>query len=203
MTQKLRLQPFLLTTLWLGLTSERTGIEYPQIMEELPQPLHSSLQIQTRLGWRQLYQGRVAVSWAQAIDDLHPNLAPSGTQVMISVIRLVWTYVLDVWKTRNQQLHNSASQLNLPNYRQAAITLYELRQQLPPDAQLALYRQPLEQTLELPAPRLQQWVQTGYKYYNQQLKAAKKQAVLQTPDIRTFFRTQSHPTQPDDDLQPP
>jgi len=203
LTQKLRLQPFLLTLLWLGLASECTGSEYPQILEELPQPLHSSLKTQTCLGWRQLYQGCVAASWAQAIDNLHLHMAPSGTQVMINVIRIVWTYVLEVWQTRNQHLHNSASQLNLPNYRQAATTLYVLRQQLPPDAQLALYQQPLEQILELPAPRLQQWVQNGYKYYNQQLKAAKKQAVLQTPDIWMFFRTQSHPTQPDNDLQPP
>jgi len=116
LTKKLRLQPFLLITLWLGLASYRTGVDYPQIMDDLPQPLHMSLQIQTRLGWGQLYQGRVAVNWAQAIDALHPNLAPSGTQVMISVIRLVWTYVLAIWNSQNQDLHNSASQLNLPDY---------------------------------------------------------------------------------------
>jgi len=202
MTQKLRLQPYLLTSLWLGLAAHRTGIDYPPILDDLPQHLHASIQTQTRLGWGQLYQGHVAITWAQAIDDLHPNLAPSGTQVMISMLRLVWTYVLAVWKTRNQQLH-SASQLDLPDYRQAASTLYELRYQLPPDAQTALYQQPLEQILALPAPRLQRWVQAGYKYFNQQLKAAKKQAALQTPDIRSFFRPQSPQTQPDDDLQPP
>ena len=145
----------------------------------------------------------MAVTWAQAIDALHPNLAPSGTQVMISMIRLVWAYILDVWKTRNQHLHNSANLLNLPDYRQAASTLYELRHQLPLDAQTALYQQPLDQILELPAPRLQRWVQLGYQYFNQQIKAAKKQAALQTPDIWSFFRPQSSQTQPDDDLQPP
>jgi len=80
------------------------------------------------------------------------------------------------------------------------MTLYKLRHQLLPTAQSALYRQPLEQLLEQPAPRLQRWVQTGYKYFNQQTKAAKKQAALHTPDIRTFFHTQ---TQQNDDLQPP
>jgi len=77
--------------------------------------------------------------------------------------------------------------------------LYELHPQLTPTAQRALYRQPLEQILEQPAPCLQQWVQTGYKYFNQQAKAAKKQAALNTPDIRMFF---CHPTQQNDDLHP-
>jgi len=116
MTQKLCLQPYLLTSLWLGLAAHRNGIDYPPIMEDLPWQLHASLQIQTKLGWGQIYQGHVVVTWAQAINALHPNLAPSGTQVMISMIRLVWTYVLAVWKTRNQHLHNSANQLNLPDY---------------------------------------------------------------------------------------
>jgi len=191
LTQKLRLQPYILTTVWLGLAAHRNGLDYPPIMDDLPRQLQASVQIQTKLGWGQLYQGRVAVTWAQAIDALHPNLAPSGTQVMISMIRLVWAYVLEVWKTRNQHLHNSANLLNLPDYRQAASTLYELRHQLPLDAQIALYQKPLEQILELPAPQLQCWVQLGYQYFNQQIKVPKKQATMQTPDIWSFFRPQS------------
>jgi len=203
LTQKLRLQPYLLTTWWLGLASHRNGIGYPQILEDLPPQLHASIATQTKLGWEQLYQGRITVHWAQATDALHPHLAPSGTQVMISMLCSVWHYILDVWKLRNQHLHNSANLLNLPDYRQAASTLYELRHQLPLDAQNTLYQKPLDQILELPAPRLQRWVQLGYQYFNQQIKAAKKQATMNTPDIRSFFRPQSTPTQPDDDLQPP
>ena len=90
--------------------------------------------------------------------------------------------------------------MNVPDYRQAAATLYELRHQLPLTDQIALYRQPLEQVLEQPAPRPQRWVQAGYKYFNQQTKAAKKQAALHTYNIRTFFGTQP---QQNDDLQPP
>jgi len=200
MTRELCLHPCVLTTLWLGLVTTRTGTEYPLLLPELPQPLHAPIQLQSRLGWEQLYHGRTSITWTQAIEALSPHLVPSGMQVMIRWTRLVWSYILEVWKTRNQHLHNSASQLDLPDYRKAATTLYELRHQLPPSAQSALYRQPLEQILEQPAPRLQRWVQIGYRYFNQQTKAAKKQAALNTPDIRTFFRTQ---TQRNDDLQPP
>jgi len=182
-TQELRLHPSIFTTWWLGLVSTWTGMEYPDILQDVPHQLRTPLQQQTSLGWEQLFYGRISMAWAQAINDLNPTLAPSGTQVLITLLRMMWSYVLNVWKICNTNLHKSANQLNLPNYQQAATTLYELRHQLPPTAQTALYRQPLEQLLELPAPRLQRWVQTGYQYFNQQTKAAKKQAILHTQDI--------------------
>jgi len=90
--------------------------------------------------------------------------------------------------------------MDLPNYQQAVISLYEQQNQLPPNAQSALYRQPLETVLALPATRLQTWTENGYAYFYQQMRAAKRQAALQTPDIRQYFRPT---TQPNQDLQPP
>ena len=119
---------------------------------------------------------------------------------MVLIQRRIWKYILDTWVLRNQHLHHQVANLNLPDYRQAAITLYEQKAQLPPAAQDALYRHPLEVILALPAPRLEQWVRLGHKYYNQQLKAAKYQATLRTQDIRIFFEPKTHQS---DDLQPP
>jgi len=70
----------------------------------------------------------------------------------------------------------------------------------PPEAQAALYRQPLQEVLEQPAPKLQQWVARGYRYFTQQQKAERKWATMHTPDIRTFFQP---PAQHPNDLQPP
>jgi len=119
---------------------------------------------------------------------------------MTQLLCTIWTYILDVWKIRNTHLHRNANLLDLPNYRQAVINLYEQRHLIPATAQEALYRQPLEAILEQPLPRLQTYAQKGLTYFNQQLKAAKIQARLNTPDIRSFFgsKTQHH-----NDLQPP
>jgi len=86
------------------------------------------------------------------IDTLNPTLAQIGTQIMTKFIRAVWTFILDMWKSLEQHLHDVASQLNIPDYQQAATMLYELRQQLPPTTQEALFQHPLEQILALPAP---------------------------------------------------
>jgi len=113
---------------------------------------------------------------------------------------MIWQYILDLWALRNQHLHQNAAQLNIPNYQQAAMTLYEQRHQLPRAAQDALFRRPLDQILALPAPQLEQWVVRGHKYYNQQMKAAKKQETLSTHDIRTYFTPRTNQS---DDLHPP
>jgi len=86
------------------------------------------------------------------------------------------------------------------HYQQAVRSLYKQRNQLPPEAQTALYCQPLETVLELPTPQLQNWTERGYTYFYQQLKAAKHQATLHTPDIRNYFWST---TQLPHDLQPP
>jgi len=90
--------------------------------------------------------------------------------------------------------------MDLPNYKKAVISLYDQRNQLPPNAQSALYWQPLETVLAFPASRLQTWTENGYAYFYQQMRAAKWQAALQTPDIWQYFRPT---TQPHQDLQPP
>jgi len=90
----------------------------------------------------------------------------NGEQVMIMILKLIWQFILDTWKLRNRHLHHHTNQLNLPDYWQAATTLYEQWDQLPQAAQEALYWQPLETILELLAPKLEQWVICGYKYFN-------------------------------------
>jgi len=68
-----------------------------------------------------------------------PTVAMMGGQVMIKIVHAIWTYVLDTWMLQNTHLHHHAAQLDLPNYKQAAKTFYELHHQLSPTVQTALY----------------------------------------------------------------
>jgi len=199
LTQQLNLHSCILTALWLGLVATRTDTPYPDVQADMLPTLRLSLQLQAQAGWEQLYYGRISSTWAKAIDQEHPKLRQTGEQVMVLIQKIIWQFVLDTWQLRNQHLHQNAMQINLPNYRQAAISLYEQRGQLSQVAQDALYRFPLETILDLPAPQLAQWVIRGHKYFNQQVRAAKHQAKLKTTDIRTFFS----PNNTSDDLQPP
>ncbi len=119
---------------------------------------------------------------------------------MSILIQTIWRHVLDTWSMRNQHLHNDNGTLNLPNYRQAVQTMYETRHQLSPEVQEAIFTRPIEQLLDQSPELLRKWVTRTTKYMKQQLRAAKKRAKLNTPDIRSFF----HPRIPvANDLHPP
>jgi len=197
---KIRLHPCIFTAIWLGLVATRTQTAYPDIIDDVPQPLRLAITQQEKIGWPQLYRGRISKAWATTIDAIHPRLPATGENVMLKIIKILWAYFLDVWKIRNTHLHNTSATYDLPNYKQAVATLYEQRHQLSPRAQAALYKHPIQQILDLPLPRLQQWVIRGYRYFTQQLKAEKRQALMATPDIRNFFQPIAQHT---DDLHPP
>jgi len=199
-SQKLNLHPCIFMTIWLGLIATRTNIPYPDVLQEVLPPVRLPVCFQQWLGWSQCYYGRISSTWATTINAVHPMHKYNGEQVMTALMKIIWQYVLNTWALQNHHLHHNATQLNLLDFKQAAWTLYEQHDQLTPNAQEALYRQPLEQILELPAPCLEHWVIYGHKYFNQQKKAAKQQARLHTADIRTFFQA---PTLQGDDLQPP
>jgi len=157
------------------------------------------IQSQTWLGWEQLYHGWFSSNWAHTIDELHPHLAATGTQVNISIVKIIWSYVLSTWQLQNSYLHKNAANLDLPNYKHRVETLYKQKHQLSTAAQAALYWQPIEQVLEQLTPQMQNWVSWGYWYFTQQLQAEKKQAKVCMPNIQTFFWS---PTQHPKDLQP-
>jgi len=120
---------------------------------------------------------------------------------MLKIVKEIWIYILTTWTVVcNGHLHRNAAQMNLPNCKQAVTMLYEQWHQLPLAAQIALYWQSLETILDYPAPQIQTWITQSHDYFNQQLKAAKRQAILWMPDIRNLF---GPPTQQTTDLQPP
>jgi len=169
------------------LLSIRNNTPYPDVHHDLPIELHSTVKAQTRLGWDQLYQGHVSHLWEQAVDQLNPQLKVSSCFIVIQMVKTTWKYILTIWAMHNQHLHQDAGRLSQPNYQQAVRTLYELKSQLPPEVQEALFHHPLDQMLDQTPVFLRSWIEQSQCYIQQQLKAAKKHAKLNTPDIRSFF----------------
>jgi len=118
------------------------------------------------------------------------------------MMKLIWKYILDLWTLRNQHLHNQAANMNLPDYHQAVIALYEQKDQLPPAAQVALYCHPMHRGHPCPpSPTTRTMGSLQTQILQPATESSKKQqATLQTKDIRTFFGTQTHQS---DDLHPP
>jgi len=116
LTQQLSLHPCILTALWLGLVATRTDTPYPEVQADMLPTLRLLLQLQAQAGWEQLYCGHISSAWAKAINQEHPKLRKTGEQVMVMMQKIIWQFILDTWKIRNQHLHQNAMQLDLPNY---------------------------------------------------------------------------------------
>jgi len=160
---------------------------YPEVANELPAVLQSAVTAQSQLGWDQLYHGRVSHMWDIAINHLNPHLTVNGHHIVTNMIKTIWTYILAIWTMHNHHLHHDGGHLSLPNYQQAVTTIYEQKDQLPPEVQEALFQHPLDQMLEQTPAFLQSWIEQSQRYIQQQLKAAQKCAKLKTPDICSFF----------------
>jgi len=183
---KFTLHPTVFTAIWLGLLAVRTRTQYPNIDNEVPTELATAIQSQTKIGWDQVYQGRLSKKWAYTIDKLHPTLALSGRQITTIIIQNIWKYILEIWSLRNSHLYNDNGNMSLPDYCQAVQTMYETRHQLPEETQAAIFTRPIDQLLEQSPAFLCTWILRSYKYIKQQLQAAKKHAKLHTLDIRSF-----------------
>jgi len=171
-TTKFSLHPAIFTAFWLGLLTTRNATPYPIISHELPPPLRATVTAQSRIGWDQLYHGHVSHLWERAIEQLNPQLKVSGRYIMIQMLKTIWTYILATWTMRNHHLHQDGGRLSLPNYQQAVHTIYDLKPQLPPAVQEALFQRSLDKMLEQPPAFLRLWIERSQRYIKQQLKAA-------------------------------
>jgi len=118
----------------VGLVASRTASPYPDIINKVLPPVQQPIHQQQCLGWHQLYYGWVSKAWAQAINSVHPLLKHNGNQVLAYLQQAIWQYVLDTWTLCNQHLHHTNNQVNIPDFRQAACTLYEQQDRLNPAA---------------------------------------------------------------------
>jgi len=107
---------------------------------------------------------------------------------------LIWQYLLDCWQLCNPALHNPQ---DIPPEahilaQQAQEILETARNNL--DLANIIPAQPIKTILQHPICRLHKWVCRGKSQLDNCLTAVHKQAILHTPNIRTFF----HPKQAND-----
>jgi len=152
------LHPALITALWLGLLAVQTQTLYPNIINDVPPEIAKAIHSQTKIGWTQLYYGRLSKEWATAIDDLHPALALSGQKLATILIQTIWQHILETWTLRNQHLHDNQGQLSLPDYQQEVQTMYDTQHQLAPAMQTAVFTRPIEQLLDQTPEYLRQGI---------------------------------------------
>jgi len=169
-----------------GLLSVRQATEIPHAEENF-QGLEELHHRQSRLGWEQLFYGRISVTWAHYIDD-HSDGNTNGTIFYSRIIRRIWRYALDAWTSRNLDLHERNPDLDRPALAAQVQNLIHLANQDPTLQHMTRSDTP-DNILNRPIAQVQQWIETVSLHIRHHLAAAQQRAALHTRDIRSFFPT--------------
>jgi hypothetical protein len=71
---------------------------------------------QNAIGWRQLYNGRISLSIIKTMDNHYSELGlnpmqHNGKRWAIRLIVNLWSTILELWKTRNEIIHDKESRM--------------------------------------------------------------------------------------------
>jgi len=160
---------------------------------------------QERLGWKQIYYGRITEAWATGITASQETI--KGAVFYSRVLLLIWRAVVEQWQLRNSHLHP-------PNTTQDDRTQLEyMVHQIVQEAQADLELQELvsafepEVLLRKPIKHIRQWITSSKNHMLVHQKAATIRAQISTKDIRMYFPVLNKPTEPDTNeknlLKPP
>jgi len=170
--------------------SEPTDITF----HHAPADIKQLYQAQERLGWRQLYYGRISPLWIIGIQTHHQQV--NGTHYYAQGLKLIWKAVLQVWRLRNQHLHPSSHEQEDRSLLEAAVRNVFQEAQQDPLLRDMIAHTTTEQILSKPTRQVRQWVTNSNNHIRAHRKASQLRAKLQTHDIRQFFPKRTTTTPP-------
>jgi len=196
--QDRHVDPHLLQMIWQGIQSVHKQYAVDKQFDTYPPEFKPLYIDQQRIGWDQLFYGRIATSWAHHVDHA-TNYKTNGTIFYSQIIVCVWKYILTSWSVRNAALHpENPTQQTIQSLAPQVHHLFAL---ISADQALQEYepRSTPEQILQWPIRTIRNFLLTGYRHVRNHTTAAHTRAIHRTRDIRTYFRNlRTH-----DDNRPP
>lgn len=150
---------------------------------------------QNRLGWRQLFNGRMSTEWARLQDDYLYNQkrlskTSSGVLWTTRVITVIWAQFAIVWESRNSVVHghdaSSRSKIRRDMAQNQVKRIYRQRQNLLPRDRDFLFDD-IADHLKNTTTSLLNWVATYKPLFKDSIKRAKKNSTKGVKAISTYF----------------
>ena len=191
------LQSLLLDVLRQWLYCDTTTIYEPTV-DNYPQHLHKLINLQTRIGWSQMFNGRFCTEWSEIQDAYYyreratlPVKKKSGLTWQTGLINKIWDKWYDLWKMRNEDVHGkdmaSKALAEKREVKRQLEEIYEMKNHIEPSAQ-ALLCADIRTHLEQPTWAIQNWLAMyGGSYFAASAKRVKKLAIRGVPSIRNYF----------------
>jgi hypothetical protein len=159
--------------------------------------LHPLIRTQTRIGWRQMFNGRFCKQWGD-IQSTHlyrirhhlPNKYNTRQKWQVAIITTLWENWYVLWKMRNADVHGAdeASRIRAEK-REVARKLsmiYAQRNHMEPSVQALLYPD-IQTHLEQPTWVIQNWLAIQGPVFMTSIRAVKAKAIQNVRSIRSYF----------------
>jgi len=158
------IDPHMLQLLWQGLNATHKQYSLDDQLDSYPEEFKLLFEKQCRIGWEQLFYGRISSSWAYHVDH-SSQYRTNGVTFYSQLIVHIWKYILSIWIIRNSALHpaNSTQQTK----QSLAPQVHHLFQLVEnePAAQGHEPHSTLEQILARPVRSIRQFLTTGYRQF--------------------------------------
>ena len=148
------------------------------------------------LGWRQIFNGRMAKAWAEAQDDFYRgegrwSTSRNGRVWTVSVLSHVWEGWFELWDNRNALVHGN-DKASRALAQRAAIerriaALYERRGEMLPCDRDLLYGTVEEHLEGTTTARLVNWYNTHWPVFRASFEESKRRAITGVRSIATYF----------------
>ena len=180
-------------------------VVYEPNLAQYPHHLHKLITMQSRIGWRHLFNGRFCQEWSEIQGDYYfrerttlPTKKQTGFSWQTGLINTIWDKWHILWKSRNEDVHGkdlaSKALAEKQEVKRRLVEIYSIQNQLQPSVR-ALLCDDIRTHLEQPTWVIQNWL-TMYSgsYFVASAKRVTKLAIRGVPSIRTYFNTKvEHP----------
>ena len=152
-------------------------------LESAPYPphLHGLIATQSRIGWRQLFNGRFSYLWSEIQDAYYyreratvPTKQKSGLKWQTGLINLLWDKWYELWKMRNEDVHGkdmaTKATAEKREVKRRLMEIYALKNKMEPSAR-ALLCADIRIHLEQPTWVIKNWLSMyGGSFFNASAK---------------------------------
>ncbi len=153
---------------------------------------------QTKLGWRQLFNGRFCLQWSnlqgEHLYHIHHQLSvknKTGHNWQVAIITAFWEQWYDLWKLRNDDVHGyDASSRAIAEKREVARGLsriYDQRNHMEPSLQALLYPDVETHMEQSSMGAIKSWMQIRGPGFAESITQVSKKAIQNVRSIRSYF----------------
>lgn len=190
------LKMLLLNALKKWLYPGSTPHDEPQCVD-YGEDMHQLIAEQTRLGWRQIFNGRFSQQWSE-LQNQHlyqirhylRNKNQSGHKWQVAIITVIWEQWYDLWTLRNADVHGkdvaAKALAEKRELRRRLELIYNRRAHMEPSAQDLLF-QDITTHLEQPPSVINSWLIIQGPVFAQSIRRVKARAIQNVRSIREYF----------------